>query len=535
MVCSPVAAADHVVGHKAGLTRFGGKPAAGKLYKIIIKAGQNGNPASFAVPTDPAGGGARVTVERDGGVLGDSLTAGTWTGLGKPPGSKGWRYKNTAAPTGGAVRILLVKETVIRMVAKATGSMPLPATPEGPTVTTIAADGERYCARAEGPYHKLVDGKLIKSKDQAAPVACPSCAVGVDSDGDRLDDCYETDDGVFAAPTAAGSDPLNPDTDGDGIDDGDEVIGTSAFLNLPAMGTNPVRRDILAEYDWFVDVLDCGLHSHEPTPAALAMVTAAFAAAPTANPDGSTGIHFVHDVGQGGPFTGGSAIDDANGVLKEGVNGSEFLDHKRSNFDPRRHGYFHYTILPHRYDTDSTSSGQAELPGDDMIVSLACFGFDSYVANTIVHELGHNLDLRHGGDEHCNHKPNYNSVMNYDYQFSGVDTDCTPPGNGLLDYSHGDRIPLDENDLDENLGTCGAPAWDWNGNTIIETGVVSNINSSEQFQFLCGGPLTVLEDHDDWSNLSFASLSDADGARRGPVEIIDCDNPPPPVPPGEEP
>jgi len=32
------------------------------------------------------------------------------------------------------------------------------------------------------------------------------------------------------------------------------------------------------------------------------------------------------------------------------------FNHKLFNFDPRRHGYFHYTVLPHFYDTDSTSS-----------------------------------------------------------------------------------------------------------------------------------------------------------------------------------
>ena len=78
-----------------------------------------------------------------------------------------------------------------------------------------------------------------------------------------------------------------------------------------------------------------------------------------------------------------------------------------------------------------------------MIVSLQCSNSTPNVSNTIVHELGHNLLLRHGGFENCNYKPNYNSVMNYQYQFPGVDTNCTPPGNGVLDYSIGDRITLE--------------------------------------------------------------------------------------------
>ena len=37
-----------------------------------------------------------------------------------------------------------------------------------------------------------------------------------------------------------------------------------------------------------------------------------------------------------------------------------------------------------------------------------------------MHELGHTLGLRHGGDEDEAAKPNYFSVMNYLYQISGL-------------------------------------------------------------------------------------------------------------------
>ena len=65
--------------------------------------------------------------------------------------------------------------------------------------------------------------------------------------------------------------------------------------------------------------------------------------------------------------------------------------------------------------------------GDDLIVSLYCAGSDGNVANTILHEVGHNLGLRHGGNVDCNYKPNYNSVMNYRYQFPGVNTIAASP------------------------------------------------------------------------------------------------------------
>src|SRR5690349_598975 len=64
-----------------------------------------------------------------------------------------------------------------------------------------------------------------------------------DTDGDRLLDAYETDTGVFVDATNTGTDPLVADTDADGIADGDEVLGTAGGLDLPAMGTNPLKKD----------------------------------------------------------------------------------------------------------------------------------------------------------------------------------------------------------------------------------------------------------------------------------------------------
>lgn len=357
-----------------------------------------------------------------------------------------------------------------------------------------------------------------------------TCRQGTDTDNDRLDDCFESNTGRFVDVRNTGSNPANADTDGDGIEDGDETLGTLAGLNLPAMGTNPLKKNILLEYDWFNDGLECAAHSHRPTAAALAAVTAMFAGAPNGNPDGTTGIHFIHDYGQGGAFTGGNLIADPDGVIAGGVGGTEYLAHKAANFAANRNGYFHYTLLPHRYDTTGGSSGQAEAPGDDLIVSLQCAGSDGNVANTIAHELGHNLGLLHGGNNNCNYKPNYNSVLNYKYQFPGVDNDCTPPSNGVLDYSRGQRISLNENSLNENNGTCGPGfPFDWNGTGGIQVGVVFDINSASPAGTQnadCGGILTTLADFNDWGNVNFLGINDPDFAPL-PKEIIDCDNPAP--------
>ena len=353
-------------------------------------------------------------------------------------------------------------------------------------------------------------------------------ACGQDSDGDRLDDCVETNTGTFVDEYDTGTDPFDADTDGDGLPDGDEVEGTLAGLDLPALGVSPVHKDLLIEYDWFDDALECGAHSHRPTAAMLARVAASFAAAPVPNPDGVDGIKMIQDIGQGGVLDGGNLVADADGVLSNGVNSAEFLGMKAANFATNRRGYFHYAVLPHRYNTSSSSSGQAELPGNDLIVSLYCAVSTVNVANTIMHELGHNLNLFHGGDDSCNYKPNYNSVMNYRYQFPGVDSNCTPAGDGVLDYSIGSRIDLDETSLDETQGTCGTPSYDWNGNSAIESGVAFDINSQDGSENItCGGTLTVLRDHDDWGNVQLAQVGFGDGASPVAPEIVDCTNVPP--------
>jgi hypothetical protein len=240
-----------------------------------------------------------------------------------------------------------------------------------------------------------------------------------------------------------------------------------------------------------------------------------FASAPVSNPDGSTGITLVHDFGQGGVFTGGNRIPDPDGVLPGGFD-SEFLAYRATHFAANRQGYFHYVMMPHYYNTNSGSSGLGELVGDDTIVSLYCANSDVNVGNTIAHELGHNLGLHHGGPfDPTNNKPNYNSVMNYDYQFPGVDNNCTPPGDGVLDYSHGVRNALDENALNEQNGICGGVDWDFNYSGTINTSPVS-------YDVNFDGSLFVLVDHDDWASIVYDFQPDG-GFAPFSQQVVACD------------
>lgn len=137
--------------------------------------------------------------------------------------------------------------------------------------------------------------------------------------------------------------------------------------------------------------------------------------------------------------------------------GKDFYAIKDQHFDRHRRPAFHYCLFVHNR-ISTTSSGVAQIDGVDLIVSLGSFsnqvGTVRQQAHTLMHELGHNLNLRHGGAESKNRKPNYNSVMNYRYQMRGVDTDCDAEPDSVLDYSEGLLPPLAEPSLNETAGMC---------------------------------------------------------------------------------
>jgi hypothetical protein len=301
------------------------------------------------------------------------------------------------------------------------------------------------------------------------------------------------------------------------------VLGTLAGLDLPGLGASPLIKTILVEYDWFDD----SGHTHRPTAQVMDSLVVAF---------DREGVQLINDYGQdSAPFDGGNLISDADGDID--LFGSEHSTYKAANFASNRNGYFHYAFMSHSYN-GGVSGGSAEaIVGDDFIVSMVgVYGDYQQTAGTIMHELGHSLGLRHGGNENANYKPNYNSIMNYQYQLRGVDNNCTLPGDGVLAYSHGTRPSLNENALDEADGICEDaapvnPLWwtDWNyDGDGIDTGATNIdgewLDSGSDNCRLYGGycvvptsfydtDLTVLTDHDDWANLVYTGISDSDGMR----------------------
>ena len=264
-------------------------------------------------------------------------------------------------------------------------------------------------------------------------------AVGVaDADGDALPDDWETN-GV--------------DVDGNGTID----------LDLPGMGADPLHKDIFVELDF--------MSPHRFALAAGDEIAKAFADAPVPNPDGATGITLHLDNGATSvmnPRTGAlwgsrsaqSSIphqDVLGSVVGNQYQWGPFDTLKTAHFPSARGTVFHYAISAHGHD--GTVSGVARsIPSSDLLVTLgagclAITGSDCTLdptsqAGTLMHELGHNLGLHHGGDDDELNKPNYLSVMNYSFQLTGL---MRSNASFFLDYSRFD-ISLDETALDEVNG-----------------------------------------------------------------------------------
>ncbi len=273
----------------------------------------------------------------------------------------------------------------------------------------------------------------------------------VDTDRDGLTDEMER---------TIGTGPNDPDTDKDGLKDGWEVLGVDidgdgrVDLDLPSMGSHPLRKDVFLELDWMED----NQHSHKPEASVIQMVVNAFA---------SRNIRLHVDTGQWG---GGTKVAHqlnstwhkydfetaAKRVLYEASN-NYLLDIKKNNFNRDRLGIFYWGIFVHeRLD----SSGQAEI-GGNFFVALAPNTNNFAKAGTIMHEFGHTIQLGHGGRlteeleyDNTNFKPNYRSVMNYFFQFGGVPRLDTTTGTVIysLDYSDEELPIMDETNLNEGSG-----------------------------------------------------------------------------------
>jgi Tol biopolymer transport system component/sugar lactone lactonase YvrE len=258
---------------------------------------------------------------------------------------------------------------------------------------------------------------------------------------------YVENDGITCKPLI--NDPAASAAD-------DAAYGT---LDDTPFCPNPNKKDIFVEIDYMT--------GHKPDASALRKVVEAFATAPsTVNPTGvgpGINLHILVDENIGfhqvnlpenaamsaaNPQGGFVQIKQSR-FMTESARAGEFggLDDTRTAIRQ----VWHYVLFMHNDADNPGSSGLGEIGGNDLGVSLG--GFDNFVgspdqqAGTLMHELGHNLNLRHGGnvDEPvC--KPNYISVLGYAFQMPNIISDRA------LDFSRSAIPVMTEGALSEPAG-----------------------------------------------------------------------------------
>ncbi len=370
--------------------------------------------------------------------------------------------------------------------------------PSNPFVGAQGADWDNYTFN----YNLATNASSVQTEVQSSNDCLSWGAIITstnvqDSDFDGLLDIWEKS-GLY----------LNPGVRNDGIPPSQIVTPTTAAtfgtctpqnqatcVNFPAMGASPFVPDIFIQIDWMQSTgLSVPNHTHNPQLAALNMVGSVFK---------SHGINLHFDVGdnyQGQPYIvpipyaqGGNVVQESSvlcltsacnffpqseqysvlgwktgfGAIKDGDPGFPSppgpVGGLPQLFALNRKDSFHYALFGHAIAATTplsapeagSTSGVGDLPGGDFMVTLGLWRSDVPAvdqvgtvlqqAGTLMHELGHNLALHHGGwNDTPVCMPDYPSVMNYLYQVAGL-TDSS--GNEHIDYSYGLELPMSENFL----------------------------------------------------------------------------------------
>jgi hypothetical protein len=392
------------------------------------------------------------------------------------------------------------------------------------------------------------------------------------------------------------------DSDGDGIPDAWDgasvnflVNGSPVTVDTGAWGFSPAQKDLCVVENYMAGTASDGAYyNQEIMQQENQDVVNAFAAhgvhlvifeGPPVGPGtdltthpGSAGL----PAGYGGPWYGGQiGMTDPLGNTDSGnYDFTQFDQIRNQQFVPTGLAQFcRYAVIAHTLGGTRSSGVSRGFGSSDFIVSLGfagtgpnptcaapdpsypgCIGVGTPMqrTGTFMHELGHNLGLHHGGGDDVNFKPNYPSVMNYGFQFSGV------PENGhwVLDYSSGTLPLLDETRLSESGGlpqpsSVGATVFGTEHICPGATGpqIVRTVNATSNVNWNCDvtgagadiiesgavpydangdGQEATLSDHNDWASLSFKGGTVGFG-ESGPlpttstIDVSDSPDGPPPT------
>ncbi|HRQ73724.1 MAG TPA: GC-type dockerin domain-anchored protein [Phycisphaerales bacterium] len=275
------------------------------------------------------------------------------------------------------------------------------------------------------------------------------------SGGTTIVGAYLDDHGGFTDAGSAYLFGVCADTDGDGLPDDWEINGipyesggqTHRFM-LP--GADPLRKNLYLEID--------AMEGFELGDWPVAHLVAAFANAPVSNPDGSAGITLSilrddTDLPHVADWPTNGCWPVAFGAYRQQHFGTfwERGDPHAEELLKAKAKAYRYCIIADRA-SPTRYGGCGHMPGDNFVVYFGSVPFEPWSeAAVIMHELGHNLGLHHGGGDAINGKPNYPSVMNYALSYPLQWNDAF----WRLDYCRAGPehfALLDESFLDETLG-----------------------------------------------------------------------------------
>jgi CSLREA domain-containing protein len=365
----------------------------------------------------------------------------------------------------------------------------------------------------------------------------------------------------------------SPDSDGDGLCDDWEINGidfnADTGVDLPLTEADPNVKDIFVEVDymkeWIIDA--------KPFGAALRRVQEEFE-------EHNINLHLVWTneyelVDEAVP-----AIASIRFYERESGPLNDFWDLKWGDPASPCDGHFgtsedrskpncadilgarrlvyHYCIFGHDFkhpDLAGSSGAAQDILANNFMVTIDSWN-DTSIKNggakhnleesrtrveaaTFMHELGHDLGLRHGGADDINYKPNYLSIMNYMFQFRHIVPDRP------LDYSREELAALDEYHLNEFDGiafltppdqlrfkhtsftyydsatdTCKFAdgekfethkSIDWNLNDILQLDVEAGIHLEDdtsdpggpEYCEKAAGYFDVLTGHSDWDSINY--------------------------------
>jgi streptogramin lyase len=274
-----------------------------------------------------------------------------------------------------------------------------------------------------------------------------------DSDGDGVTQIQELQQGT--------SDFLD-DTDTDGLSDLTEsqwfVDRDDVFCNLVVTYCeypDPLQKDLYVEVDW----MDDGTTNMQPTSSHVAAVEIALAA---------KGVRPHFDNGSLG---GGNQVPYFSNVnfLPDANDDQDFYDFKNGNglisaqFDSlKRYGIWRYVLVVPEINGSSAIQGIAYAGDDDSMLAYETLqtnhglSFDDAFANTMLHELGHNLCLSgstsySGQDATCvfegiddTYSSDYESSMNYAFQYL---KNLSDGSNGVDDHDDWSAVAVGFDDF----------------------------------------------------------------------------------------